>query len=180
MKLDEHTLDYQSKEKPVILHCDHAVAIKTSSGAGPGICTNQAAGRFKIQLQAMAEELRNASLKPGYSQTLPSTTGFPENHQILPPEVIMIFFFFCLNNLSLVAELFHVGRKHRTSFGESFICRKARDRKGWSSESSYLGDLATPLQPTPLSVLTSDYPMVDFSVCLGKESGSIFLCLGCF
>lgn len=66
----------------------------------------------------MAEELRNTSLKPGYSQTLPSTTGFPENHQILPPEVIMIFFF-NLNNLSLVAKLFRVGRKHSPSFGES-------------------------------------------------------------
>lgn len=62
----------------------------------------------------------------------------------------------------------------------TFICRKARDRKGWSYESSYLADLATPLQPTPLSVVTPDYPMVDFSLCLGKESGSIFLRLGCF
>lgn len=88
MKLGEHTLDYYLKEKPVILRCDHTVAVKTSSGAVPGICTNQDAGRFKT----MAEELRNASLKPRYSQSLPSTAGFPENHQTLLPEVIMNFF----------------------------------------------------------------------------------------
>lgn len=40
MKLGEHTRDYYLKEKPVILHCDHTVAVKTSSGAVPGICTN--------------------------------------------------------------------------------------------------------------------------------------------
>jgi hypothetical protein len=55
------------------------VAVKTGIGAIPG----KQAIVLKSQIQAKAEEIRNANLNQGTPRLPPSNTGYPLNHKVL-------------------------------------------------------------------------------------------------